>query len=62
MKPFTTITVLILAILAIGHLYRLIIGLEVVVSGNTVPQWISGVAAVVAGTLALMVWREARRS
>ena len=62
MRPFTTIAVLILAILTLAHLYRLIKGLEVVVNGNTVPQWISGVVAVVAGVLALMVWRESRRS
>lgn len=61
MKPFTTIAVLILALLALGHVYRLVRGLEVVVNGITVPQWISGVVAVVAGMLALMVWRESRR-
>jgi hypothetical protein len=61
MKPFTTIAVIVLAILALGHLYRFIMGLEVVVNGMTVPQWVSGVLAVVAGVLALMVWRESRR-
>jgi hypothetical protein len=62
MKPFTTVTAIVLAILALAHLYRLIKGLEVVVNGTTVPQWISAVVAIVAGTLALMVWRESRRS
>jgi hypothetical protein len=61
MKPFTTIAAIVLALLALGHLYRFIKGLEVVVAGTTVPQWISGVLAVVAGVLALMVWRESRR-
>ena len=60
MKPFTTLAVLLLALLALGHLYRLIRGLEVVVNGMTVPQWISGVLAIIAGALALMVWRESR--
>jgi hypothetical protein len=61
MKPFTIIAVLVLALLALGHVYRLIRGLEVVVNGMTVPQWVSGVLAVVAGTLAVMLWRESRR-
>ena len=61
MKPFTNIAVIVLAILALGHLYRFVRGLEVVVNGMTVPQWISGVLAVVAGVLALMIWRESRR-
>ena len=62
MKPFTTIAVLVLALLALGHVYRLIRGLEVVVNGMTVPQWVSGVLAVVAATLAVMLWRESQRS
>ena len=61
MKPFTTIAAIVLAILALVHLYRFVMGLEVVVNGMAVPQWISGVVAVVAGVLALMVWRESRR-
>jgi hypothetical protein len=61
MKPFTTIAVIVLAILALVHLYRLIRGLAIVVNGMTVPLWLSGVVAVVAGVLALMVWRESRR-
>jgi hypothetical protein len=61
MKPSTTVAVIVLALLALGHLYRLIRGLEVVVNGNTVPQWVSIVVAIVAGTLALMLWRDSRR-
>ncbi|HET9637946.1 MAG TPA: hypothetical protein VFP12_01940 [Allosphingosinicella sp.] len=60
-KPFTTLAVIVLTVFALVHVYRLIAGMEVVVSGTTVPQWISGIAALVAGTLALMVWRESRR-
>jgi hypothetical protein len=61
-KPFTTLAVIVLTLFTLVHLYRLIGGMDVVVNGNTVPQWISGIAAIVAGTLALMVWRESRRS
>ena len=62
MKPFTTLAVIVLALLALGHVYRFIAGLEVVVAGNTVPRWISAVVAVIAGGLALMIRRESRRA
>jgi hypothetical protein len=59
MKPFTSIAVAVLSIVALVHLTRLLAGWEVVVSGFFVPVWWSGVALVVAGGLALMLWREA---
>jgi predicted Co/Zn/Cd cation transporter (cation efflux family) len=61
MKPFTTIAVIILALFALVHLFRLIRGIEVLVGGHPMPLWASAVAAIVAGTLALMVWWESRR-
>ena len=59
MKPFTTIAVAIFALMAIVHLLRLAFGWEVVVTGYVIPVWWSAVGIVVAGGLALMVWREA---
>jgi hypothetical protein len=61
MKPFTNIAVIILAILALAHVYRFVRGLEVVVNGNAIPLWVSALVALVAGVLALMVWRESKR-
>lgn len=61
MKPFTTIAVALLAVMAIVHLVRLFVGWEIVVTGFVVPVWWSAIGLVVAGGLALMVWREARR-
>ena len=60
MKPFTTLAVLIFALIALVHVYRLIRPFEVMVAGTPVPQWVSIVGLVVAGGLALMVWRESR--
>jgi chromate transport protein ChrA len=62
MKPFTTLAAIVFAIMALVHLYRLIWGLEIVVQGHSVPQWVSAVGLIVAAILALMVWRESRRS
>jgi hypothetical protein len=61
MKPFTKLAVVIFALIALVHLYRLIRPFEVVVKGMVVPQWISLAGLIVAGGLALMLWREARR-
>ena len=60
MKPFTTIAVAVFTLVAIAHLSRLFAGWEVVVTGFVVPVWWSAGGLVVAGGLALMVWREAR--
>ena len=59
MKPFTTIAVGLFTLMAIVHLVRLFAGWEVVVTGFVIPVWWSAVGLVVAGGLALMVWREA---
>ena len=59
MKPFTTIAVAFLTLIALVHLLRLFAGWEVVVSGFVIPVWWSAIGLVVAGGLALMVWREA---
>ena len=59
MKPFTTIAVAVFTLVALVHLARLMAGWEVVVAGFGVPVWWSAIGLVVAGGLALMVWREA---
>ena len=62
MKPFTTIAVIVFAIIALVHLYRLVAPFDVVVAGWPAPQWVSIVGLIVAGVLALMLWRESRRA
>jgi len=60
MKPFTTLAVIVFALIALIHLYRLIRPFEVIVHGWIVPQWVSIAGLVVAGTLAFMLRREAK--
>lgn len=59
MKPFTTVAVVVLALIAVVHLLRLFAGWEVTVVGFVIPVWWSAPGLVIAGGLALMVWREA---
>jgi len=61
MKPFTTIAVTLLGLIAVAHLLRLFTGWEVTFNGAVVPVWGSLPGSVIAGGLALMVWREARK-
>jgi hypothetical protein len=61
MKPFTTLACLLLALIALLQLTRALLGWEVIVNGFAVPIWPSAVAALVAGLIAAMTWREARR-
>lgn len=61
MKPFTTIAVAVFTVIAIVHALRLVAGWKVIVAGFDIPVWWSAPGVVIAGGLALMVWREARR-
>ena len=60
MKPFTIVAIVLLSLIAIVQLARLILGWEVSVNGVAIPMWVSGIAFVIAGGVAVMVWREAR--
>lgn len=60
MKPFTTIAAFFLGLVATLQLVRSIMGWEVSVNGMSVPVWVSALAFIVAGALALMLWKENR--
>lgn len=60
MKPFTGIAIVVFSLIAILQLVRLLLGWEVLVNGVNIPVWVSGIAFVVAGGLAAMLWRETR--
>jgi uncharacterized membrane protein HdeD (DUF308 family) len=60
MKPFTVVAIVLLSLIAILQLARLILGWEVSVNGVAIPLWVSGIAFVVAGGVAAMLWWESR--
>lgn len=60
MKPFTTIAVAIFTIVAVVHLLRIVFGWEVVIQGTVIPMWASYLGLIIAGGLAVMLWRESR--
>ena len=57
-KPFTLIAIGLLSLIAVLQLLRFILGWEVQVNGLSIPVWASLIAFVVAGGLAVMLWRE----
>jgi hypothetical protein len=61
MRPATLTATVLLALVSLAQLLRLIWRVEVTAGGSPVPMWVSGVAFVVAGGVALMLWREGRR-
>ena len=61
MKPFAAIAAVLLSLIAIAQLLRFLLGWVVTVNGAVVPVWLSGVAFVVIGGLAVMLWWELRR-
>ena len=60
-KPFTTIAIVIFSLVAVLHVLRLMFRWEVVINGLVMPMWVSVVGIIVAGGLALLVWREAKQ-
>jgi hypothetical protein len=58
-KPFTTVAVVFLALIAIVHFLRLFAGWGLTVVGLVIAVWWSALGVLIAGGLALMVWREA---
>ena len=52
MKPFTTATLITLALVAIVHALRVLMGWSVIVNGSNIPMWVSVVAVVISAGLA----------
>ena len=58
MKPFTFCAVIVMALVALVHVVRFVLGWPVMVNGVQIPVWLSALSAVVAALLAVMLWRE----
>ena len=61
MKPASTLAALVLFVVAVAHALRLVYGWPVTIADKSVPMWASGVGLLVAGALAVLVWRESRK-
>jgi hypothetical protein len=61
MRPAVQLPAALLAVVAMAHLCRLILGIPVTVADRLIPMWVSGVAFVVAGGASVMLWRSGRK-
>jgi hypothetical protein len=62
MKPATLGAAILLTVVALLQLLRAVAGVHVMIADTVIPIWVSVVAFVVAGGLAIGLWREARRN
>jgi hypothetical protein len=60
-KPFTTLAIVVLSLMALLQLARAILSWAVVVNGIAIPLWVSGITCVVAAICAANIVRDARR-
>ena len=61
MRPVARIVTLFLALVALAQFLRLVLQVEVKAGRVRIPLWASAVACVVAGGLAILLWREGHR-
>ncbi len=61
MKPITSISVVLFALMAFGHLLRVLAGWEILINATVIPMWPSVLVFLVFGGVAIMLWREAKR-
>jgi hypothetical protein len=58
MKPATLGTFILLDLIATIHVVRLLLRVEVTVGDTMIPMWASVVGLIIAGGLAIGLWRE----
>ena len=60
MNPAARAVIVFLILIFLAHLLRLVLRVQIVAGGITVPFWVSLFGILVSGGLALWLWRESR--
>jgi hypothetical protein len=60
-KPAALVATIFLALVGSAYLVRVALRIDLIVGGIEAPMWISLVACVFTGGLAILLWRENRR-
>lgn len=60
-RPITMIAAILFAVIALAHIYRLLTHFQLVIGSHVIPEAASYAGVVVAGALAIGLFREARR-
>ncbi|HLA26743.1 MAG TPA: hypothetical protein VJZ49_02490 [Syntrophales bacterium] len=61
MKPATLVATIFLALISVMQLIRFALQVQVTAGGVIVPTWLSAVASLFTGGLAIMLWLENRQ-
>ena len=59
-RVFTQVAMILLAMIAFGHVLRIVFGVELIVAGVLIPVAASVPVAMIAAGVSWMVWRELR--
>jgi hypothetical protein len=59
MKLGSTLAMILLAVVSIGHLARIVWGVELVAGGTEIPMWVSYMGCLIPGAIVFLLWREA---
>jgi len=60
MRPAALLSILVLGVVALAHLLRLVLKIQVIAAGNEIPMWVSVIGFLVPAALAAALWRESR--
>jgi hypothetical protein len=60
MKPFTTIAIVVFALICVMHILRVFLGWEAEINHTVIPIWVSIAGALGSGVLAVMLWKESK--
>ncbi len=58
MRPAALLSGLFLLLVSVGHLFRLVLRVELVVDGIVLPMWPSVIAVLGPAALAVWLWRD----
>jgi len=60
MKPAALLSTVLLGVVALAHLLRLMLRIQVVAAGMEIPMWVSVIGFLVPAALAAALWRESQ--
>ena len=60
MKPAALLSTLMLGVVALAHLLRLVLRIQVIATGNEIAMWVSVIGFLVPAALTAALWRESR--
>ena len=60
MKLGSRVALVILSLVALAHLLRLVLGVQVTVETTVVPMWVSVVGTLLPAAVAWLLWREGK--